>query len=270
MPDHGSYVGPSVVVGEGVQIGRNAVIDGDIELGDGVRIGHGAIVEGQFTIGEGTVIGHHTVICGTGKIGSHNQIGTHCSIGQPPQHFKRPKSIGPVIIGSNNVIREYSTLHEPFETSETRIGDGCYVMAYCNINHDCAVHDNVIMGSHTTLAGVVIVEDFANCGLGVLVHQYSQIGAYCMVAMGSVVLRDVLPFTMLVNQRVQKLNLIGLSRQGVNPVDIQGISALYHRFRPQHLGEDGTWYGKIVSDFCKRSKRGFYYPDADWQDTSRT
>ena len=269
MLSDGSYVGQSVVLGERVAIGRNAVVDGEITLSDGVIVGHGAVIEGRYEIGEGTVIGHHTVLLGTGLIGRANQIGPHCTIGTPAQRHEGPEPGGEVIIGSNNTIREYTTIHQPFETTETRIGDDCYMMAYCHIAHDDIIHNNVILANQTILGGSVTVEDYAHLGFGVLVHQFCQIGAYCMVEMGGVVFRDVLPFVMMVDQSIYKLNLIGLSRRGVSQSDIQAISSLYQRFRPSYLCEDDTWYGRIISNFCKRSTKGYYFPDIDWQEPSK-
>lgn len=266
MANDGSYVSPSVIMDRDVMMGRGAVLDGEIHLGKNVVIGTGVVISGHFTIGAYTSVGPYAVLSGPGRIGSYNEIGPYCTIGAPAQHIKKPLPKGRVIIGNHNVIREYTTVHQPLEKEETRIGDRCYVMAYCHIAHDCTVHDHVIMANQTTLGGHTLVYSYANLGLGVLIHQYCQIGAYCMVSMGSVTLRDVLPFTMLVNQRVQKLNLIGLERHGISRADIDGINLLYHRFRPFDPGDESSWYGKMISEFCRNSTRGYYYPDADWKD----
>jgi UDP-N-acetylglucosamine acyltransferase len=266
MANDGSYVSPSVTMDDSVTIRRNAVLDGEIRLGRNVVIDPGAVISGQFTIGDHTSIGPYSVLSGPGMIGSHNQIGPHCTIGAAAQHIMKPLSDGRIVIGNHNVIREYTTVHQPFETGQTRIGDHCYVMAYCHIAHDCTVQDNVIMANQATLGGHTLVYSYANLGLGVLIHQYCQLGAYSMVSMGSMILRDVLPFTMVVNQRVQKLNFIGLERRGISQADIEGINLLYHRFRPAAPGDESSWYGKIISEFCRNSIRGYYYPDADWKD----
>ncbi|MFS8118748.1 MAG: hypothetical protein ACMG55_09705, partial [Microcoleus sp.] len=40
-------------------------------------------------------------------------------------------------------------------------GDQCLIMAYCHVAHNCEVGNKVIMSNNATLAGHVIVEDFA-------------------------------------------------------------------------------------------------------------
>lgn len=62
-------------------------------------------------------------------------------------------------------------------------------MAYCHIAHDCVVRDNVTMANQATLGGFVHVNDFANIGLNVAIHQFCIIGEYAMVGMGNTILR---------------------------------------------------------------------------------
>jgi UDP-N-acetylglucosamine acyltransferase len=262
MIENGAFLGPDVSLGENCSIGRHAVLDGRIIIGDNVIIGHGVIIEGDYEIGKGTSIGHHTVLTGNGRIGKGNKIGPHCTFGSDAQHIKAVPGKGSIQIGDDNVIREYTTIHLPYESDATRIGNRCFIMSFCNIEHDCVVGNEVILSIGTMFAGHSIVQDHSNLGLGAIVHQYCRIGAYAMVAMGGVVRRDVLPFTLFIADRIPRLNIVGLKRNGINDEDIRGIHTIYDTLL--HPGNQfkttNTWYGAIITDFCGNTKRGYYYP----------
>jgi acyl-[acyl carrier protein]--UDP-N-acetylglucosamine O-acyltransferase len=52
---------------------------------------------------------------------------------------------GTVILGNNNVIRDFSAIHVGSSVNaETTIGSGNFIITNCVINHDCSVGDNNI------------------------------------------------------------------------------------------------------------------------------
>jgi len=261
MTGNNTFVGPDVILGDNCAIGRNSVLDGPIVIGDDVKIGHGVVIEGDYEIGAETQVGHHTVLTGTGRIGKTNKIGAHCTFGTDAQHIRAVAGKGSIRIGDNNVIREYTTVHLPYESDATCIGNACYIMSFCNIEHDCVIGNHAILSIGTMFAGHSIVQDHCNLGLGAIIHQYCRIGAYAMVAMGGVVRRDVLPFTLFIADRIPKLNIIGMTRKGIEEREIEDIHTIYNslRFADQSL-ESNTWYGDIIRDFCTNTKRGYYYP----------
>ena len=62
------------------------------------------------------------------SIGSDNVIGPGVCIGTDAQH-RNEDSVGEIIIGDNNVIREYTTINLPTRWSKkTIIGNNCYLM----------------------------------------------------------------------------------------------------------------------------------------------
>lgn len=258
----GSYVAPTVELGDNVVIGRNAIIDGAGRLDDGVVVGHGAVIQGEFSIGKETSIGHHTVIQGRNHVGVANEIGPFCSFGTQPQYPTRrhEKSTGRIILGNNNIIREYTSITLPMEDEETSVGDDCYIMSYSHVGHDCRIGRGVIMTNEATLGGHVHVHDYANIGLNVAVHQWCHIGAYAMVGMGSAILRDVMPFCTFSGGRSIMLNLLGMRRNGVKDEDIKRIGKLYSKFSAQEKVPKDSWYGRMVALFVEESKRGCYPP----------
>jgi UDP-N-acetylglucosamine acyltransferase len=90
-------------------------------------------------------------------------------------------------------------------------------MSYVHIGHNCQITSGTIITSGTKLAGHVIVEEKANLGGQVGVHQFVRFGRLVMVGGGSIVRQDVPPFVLAVGApaRAYGINAVGLSRAGV-------------------------------------------------------
>ena len=242
-------------------IGRNCIIGEDVTLGDDAHIGDNVILEGSITIGTGTRIDHGCILRGTISIGSNNWIYPYCVLGTGPQHRDFADSHTPdsgrIEIGDGNTIRESATIHRPTQSTATRIGSHCYIMAYPHIAHDVLIGDHVIMTTRVTLGGHVHIHDYANIGQGTQIHPYCRIGKYAMVGMGSSITKDVPPFALMNRQRFTKVNRVGLERSHIPQEDIAGIDAYY---RGSRSGPD-TWYKGEIESFLKRSVRALYAPN---------
>jgi len=214
-----SQIHPTAVIEPGAQIGENvtiepyAIIKGNVVLEDNVTIKSHAYIDGHTHIGEGTI------------------IWPSASIGTKTQDLKFRGETTHVIIGKNCEIREFVTINSSCgEGAEVRIGDNCLIMAYCHIAHNCEVGQGVVMSNNATLAGHVIVEDYAIIGGMTPVHQFSRIGCYAMVGGMSRVIRDVPPYTIGagVPYKLGGLNLVGLKRHGF---DLETRKALARVFK---------------------------------------
>jgi UDP-N-acetylglucosamine acyltransferase len=103
-------------------------------------------------------------------------------------------------------------------------------MAYAHVAHDCAIGDNVIMANAATLAGHVTVEEWAVVGAFSAVHQYGRVGAHAYIGGGTIITRDVLPFSKTVaarDARAYGVNAIGLERRGFTKDRIGKINHAY-------------------------------------------
>jgi UDP-N-acetylglucosamine acyltransferase len=190
---------------------RKAQLAGDVEVGPYTIIGE------NVKIGRGTRIGPHVVIQGWTEIGEENQIFQFASIGTNPQHTKYRGEQTRLKIGNRNIIREFVTMNLGTEGGEgiTTLGDDNFFMAYSHLAHDCEVGNNTLFANSATLAGHVIVEDFAIIGGLVAIHQFVRIGSLAMIGGGSMVSKDVPPYTLAVGDRARLygLNLVGLRRR---------------------------------------------------------
>ncbi len=205
------------------QIHPSAVIGSEVKLGDNVQIGPFCILEGQVMIGDNTVIKSHVVMEGHITIGSNCVIYPFASFNDP-QDLKFGGEATKIVIGNNNVIREYATIQKGTESGGgiTVIGDDCLLMVGTHIAHDCVIGNNVICANLATLAGHVEVGDNAVIGGLSAVHQWVRIGAGAMIGGMSPVARDVPPYAMVTANRaeLEGVNLVGLKRQGCDRKDI--------------------------------------------------
>lgn len=212
-------------------IHQTAIIDKSATLAANVSVGPYSIIGANVEIDEGTQIGPHVVINGPTRIGKNNRIFQFASLGDEPQDKKYAGEPTRLEIGNDNVIREYCTFSRGTVQDEgvTRIADGNWIMAYVHIAHDCQVGSNTIFANSASLAGHVIVEDYAILGGFTLVHQFCKIGAHCFTAMNSVISKDVPPYLMIAGHMAKPygLNVEGLKRRGVSAEVLSALKTAY-------------------------------------------
>lgn len=213
-------------------IHATAIVDTQARIADDVEIGAYSVIGAEVEIGAGTVIGPHVVLMGPTRIGRDNRIFQFASVGEAPQDKKYQGEPTRLEIGDRNVIREYVTLNRGTVegSGKTVIGSDNLFMAYSHVAHDCIVGDYTIFANAASLSGHVEVGDHAILGGFTSVHQFTQIGSKAFCGLGSVVTRDIPPFSTAAGNRarVVGINKEGLKRRGFSP-DL--IRALHKSFR---------------------------------------
>jgi UDP-N-acetylglucosamine acyltransferase len=208
-----------------------AVVAAGASLGAGVEIGPYSVVGAGVSVGEGTTIGAHVVIAGQTTIGRNNRLFPFSSIGDIPQDKKYDGAVTRTVIGDENVIREFVSINAGTaqDRGVTTLGNGNWLLAYSHIAHDCVVGNGTVFSNNAQLAGHVIIEDYAVLGGFVGVHQFCRVGAYAMVAAGSIVLQDVPPFVTAAGYpaKPRGTNSEGLRRCGFSAADIGTIKRAY-------------------------------------------
>lgn len=240
-----------------------AIIAEDVEIGPFCYIGK------KVTIGKGTTVASHVLIEGDTQIGENNRIFAHSAIGTIPQDLKYNGEEVQLIIGNDNIIREFAQINPGTEGGGriTRIGDKNLLMGYVHVGHDVQIGNQCILANGTTLAGHVEMGDYVVIGGLSAIHQFVKLGDYAMLASASALAQDIPPFCMAEGNRatLRGLNLTGLRRA----MDREGINALksayrelFERGKPlqesaRELFENSeSIYVKQLSEFIKCSKRG--------------
>lgn len=213
------------------RIDARAAIDPGAELADDVEVGAFSIIGPHVRIGAGTVVGPHAVITGRTTIGARNRIFQFTSIGDIPQDRKYGGEPTSTVIGDDNVVREYVSIHAGTaqHRGSTTIGNANLLLAYVHIAHDCVIGDGTTFSNNAQLAGHVTVGDWVVFGGFTGVHQFVRIGAHAMIAGGAVVLQDVPPFMMVSGYPAvpRGTNNEGLRRRGFSADDILVVRRAY-------------------------------------------
>ena len=181
-------------------IDPRAIIDPSATVADDAEIGPWTIVGADVEIGAGTVVASHVVLKGPTKIGANNKIYQFSSVGEDTPDMKYNGEPTRLVIGDNNVIREGVTIHRGTiqDRGETTIGDNNLFMAYAHIGHDSVIGNHTIFVNNASVAGHVVVGDWAILAGYTLVHQFCQIGAHSFTGYGSHLSKD-LPAYVTVN-----------------------------------------------------------------------
>lgn len=212
-------------------IHSTALVDPKAEIGGGVEIGPYSIVEQGVFIGEGTWIGPHVVIREGTTIGKRCRIFQFSSIGEAPQAVAYRGERTSLILGNDNIIRESVTLHRGTVRGggQTVIGDRNFFMAYSHVAHDCRIGHQVVLANGATLAGHIVIEDYAVIGGLAAVHQFCRVGAHAFVSGLTGVVLDILPYMLAAGSRAKLfgLNTVGLKRQNFSEETIRALKTVY-------------------------------------------
>ncbi len=210
------------------RIHPTAQVDPRAEIEEGVVIGPYCVIGPEVRIGKNTILKSHCVIAGPTIIGERNEIGPFVTLGEAPQHLAYRNEPTRLVIGDENVIREYVSVHRGtmLDQGETKIGNRCYLMAYTHVGHDCILEDEVILTNATHLGGHVRVGSGAVFGGGAFVHQFCRIGELAFISGMTGVDKDVPPFFRVfgIPARIAGLNLVGLKRRGFSSEDLRQLS----------------------------------------------
>jgi UDP-N-acetylglucosamine acyltransferase len=212
-------------------IHNSSVIDKNAIIAKNVKIGPFCFVGPNVRIEENVELVSNVHIDGNTNIGKGTKIFPFASIGTEPQDLKFKGEKNSLIIGENNLIREYVTINPGTEGggSKTIIGNNCLLMISSHVAHDCKIGNNVIIANNVPLGGHVTIEDSVVIGGNSAVQQFTRIGRLAMIGGMTGVLKDVIPFGLSIGNRnfLQGLNLIGLRRQQYDNKKIMGLSKAY-------------------------------------------
>lgn len=202
----------------------------EAKIGENVIIEPFATVHRDVEIGDGSWIGPTAVLWDGARIGKNVKVFPGASISSIPQDLKFAGEKTETIIGDNTVIRECVTISRgTADKYRTEIGKNCLLMAYVHIAHDCIIGNNCIFANAVQVAGHVTIDDWAIIGGASALHQFVKVGAHVMVSGGSLVRKDIPPYTKAAREPLTYagVNSIGLRRRGFAPEKISEIQEIY-------------------------------------------
>ncbi len=246
-----------------------AIVEDGAIVAEGATIGPFCYITKKVKIGKNTTIDSHVLIDGETEIGEGNHIFAHCAIGTIPQDLKYSGESVQLIIGDNNIIREFAQVNPGTEGGGgiTRIGDNNLLMGHIHIGHDVQIGDHCILANSAILAGHVELGNRVVIGGLSAIHQFVKIGDYAMLAGASALAQDIPPYCMAEGNRatLRGLNLTGLRRL-IDRDDINALKGAYRELfekgmplqqKAQELDDkESSEHVKLLSKFIKNSKRG--------------
>jgi UDP-N-acetylglucosamine acyltransferase len=208
-----------------------AVVDPKAEIDEDVEVGPYTIIEKGAIIGSGTRIRSHVFIGEGTQIGKKCQIFQFASVGEAPQALAYRGEKTYLILGDQNIVREYVTLNRGTAPGggKTVIGHNSLFMAYAHVAHDCHLGNHVILANGATLAGHITIEDHAIVGGLSAIHQFCQIGAHAMISGLTGISQDVPPYMTAAGSRAKLygLNTVGLKRFNFSEQAIRALRKAY-------------------------------------------
>ncbi len=209
---------PLAYIHPGAKIATNVVVEPFTTIYNNVKIGSGTWIGSNVTIMEGA------------RIGKNCRIFPGAVISAIPQDLKFEDEDSLVVIGDNVTIRECVTINRGTKAyGKTEIGENCLIMATAHVAHDCIIKNDVIIVNGVTLAGHVEIGEYAIIGGLSGIHQFIHIGKHVMVSGGSLVRKDIPPYTKAAKEPLSYvgINSIGLRRRGFSSKKINEIQNIY-------------------------------------------
>ena len=247
-------------------VAPTAVIPASCSVGPYCTIGPDVV------LGEDCELVSHVVLDGHLKAGARNRFFSFACVGVAPQDLKYKGEPTGVEMGNDNTIRECVTISRGTSGGggTTRIGSHCLIMAYAHIGHDSVIGSHCILANAATLAGHVLVEDYATVGALNQIHQYCRIGRFAYTGGGTTVTQDVLPFSLTSAKRethAYGLNKVGMERRGFDGDRLKPIQRAYRlllaskmntsqaleKLKSEGISSDDVAY---LVDFIEKSERG--------------
>jgi len=215
-----------------VSIHPTAIVSPGAVVPESCSVGPYSVIGPNVVLGEDCDLISHVVLDGRLTTGARNRFYSFACVGVAPQDLKYKGEPTGAVLGDDNTIRECVTISRGTAGGggTTRVGSHCLIMAYSHIGHDSVIGDGCILANAATLAGHVVVEDYATVGALNQVHQFCRIGKYAYTGGGTTVTQDVLPFSLTSAKRethAYGLNKVGLERRGFDAERLRAIQRVY-------------------------------------------
>jgi UDP-N-acetylglucosamine acyltransferase len=254
-----------------MSIHPTALVDPRAQVPGDASIGAYSVVGPEVTLQSRVRIGSHVVVEGRTRVGEETEVHPFALLGGQPGHLKDRGEGTELQIGARVTIREHVSLHRGTRgsTGKTVIADECAIFSHAHIGHDSVVDKGAVIVNGAMIAGHVHIQERANIGGNVEIHQFVRIGALVMLGGGSSVRMDVPPYCMASGDgpRLYGLNEVGLERRGLPADSVRALRSAYRtifrsgRPREEALKAVRSEFAGVaevleMADFIAKSQRG--------------
>ena len=216
-----------------MNIHPTAIVESGAQLAEDIEIGPRAYIGPKVSVGPDCSIGHGCHLEGNTQLGKNNILHPYVCLGTPPQDLKYHGEDTRLVIGDDNVFREYVTINTgtPTGSGLTRVGDRNYLMISSHVGHDCVLEDETILVNGVLLGGHCKVETGAKMMGGAAANPFVTIGKLAFVGGLTRVIQDVPPYMIMEGNpaKVRRVNEVGLQRAGYDAEAITKLNEAYKR-----------------------------------------
>ena len=161
-------------------------------------------------VGTGAIIGRGTRVWGLAQVRENSQIGDHCVIGRGAY-----VGVG-VRVGNRCKIQNGALLYEPAE-----LGTGVFIGPGAILTNDlfprAITPEGELKGSADWESVGVVIGEGASVGAGAVCVAPVRIGEWAMIAAGSVVTRDVAPYSLVRGVPAKHVGWVGKAGRPLLP-----------------------------------------------------
>jgi len=154
-------------------------VDGVLDDNDAVKMLCGIHVDHTWS-------GQSPIIISIGDNRTRKKIANRLSC-----EFEKAIHPSSIISPSVNIDEGTVVMAGTIINADANIGKHCIINTGASIDHECVVGDYVHISPHATLCGNVHIDEGSWIGAGVTVVPGIQIGEWCEVKAGAVVIHDV-------------------------------------------------------------------------------
>jgi len=186
LTDAGRYGTLDDARGTDVQAASTAVLHRGVQIGNGVRIGEGAVVFPNTIVGDAVIIAAGAIVGGDGfevaTSGGHRALVPHT---------------GGVFLAPGVTVGSQSCIDRGLFSTFTVLGRETMLDNLVHVAHDVRIGERCTLTACSELSGCAVMEDDVWYAPGSACNQFVRFGRGALVGTGSVVVRDVDPFTLV-------------------------------------------------------------------------
>ncbi len=157
-------------ISETAEVGEGTIIQPGVFIGNYVKIGKNCIIHSNTSIYDHTIIGDNVIIQSNAVIG-----GDAYYFKRRPTHYDKMQSCGRTIIEDDVEIGALCAVDKGV-SGDTIVGKGTKLDNHVQIGHDTHIGKNCLIGAHSAIAGVSIIEDDVCIWAQVLINKDIVIG----------------------------------------------------------------------------------------------
>lgn len=185
-------------------ISPQAFVDSKAQIGEDVTIMPFAYIEGDVVIGDGCRIFPFVSVMDGTRMGRCNTVHQGTVLAAVPQDFDFQGENTELVIGDDNIIRENVVINRATHAGgQTVIGRHNFIMEGVHISHDVKLHNSVVIGYGSKIAGCCDIHSGAILSSNVIANPCVRVGRAAMVQSGCRFSHDIPPYIVATHNPIE-------------------------------------------------------------------